>query len=142
MTRLLTLPQQIATALSSPICHLEPYQGRQPVHGTNQFVGSLEFSDGAFDASASRRKVVTYTVTAYISGSLRENVQAEQLLAQLCHGENSWHQLLRESGIHGVMPLDSGLNIERNTDTNERLVITVSADIDVYIPAFVKRKET
>ena len=142
MTRLLTLPQEIATALTSPICHLEPYQGRQPVHGTNQFVGSLEFSDGAFDTSAARRKVVTYTVTAYISGSLRENIQAEQLLVQLCHGEHSWHQLLRDSGINGVRPLDTGLTIERSSDTNDRLIITVSADIEVEIAAFVRRKET
>ena len=141
MTKLLTLPGEIASALSSDICNLAPYGSRQPTEGARVFVGALEFFDGPLDSSSSRRKVVTYTVSAYISVSLSENVYAEQLVAQLCHGVKSWHQLLRESGISGVRPLDGGLSIDRNKDTNDRLIITVSADVEVEIGAFVKRKE-
>lgn len=138
MTVLLDLPRQIADALSSPICNIDPYQGRQPTEGARLFVGSLEFFDGPLDTSSARRKVVLYTVTAYISVSLGENVEAERLLAQLCHGENSWHQRLRLSGINGVRPLDGGISISRDKEVNSRLVITVTADIEVEIAAFVK----
>ena len=140
MTVLLDLPTRIADVLSSKVCSIEPYQGRQIVLGARQFVGSLEFHDGGLDVSAARRKTVMYTVSAYVSVSLGETEHAERLLVQLCHGTNSWHQLLRESGIVGVRPLDAGLNIERNKEDN-RLTIAVSADIEVEIAAFVPRKE-
>ena len=71
MTVLLDLPQQIASAISSDICRIEPYQGRQATIGARQFIGSLEFHDGEMDASSARRKIVMYTVTAYISASWR-----------------------------------------------------------------------
>ena len=142
MTVLLDLPTQIASAISSDICNIEPYQGRQPTEGARLFVGSLEFSDGPLDLSGARRKTVTYTVTAYIIVSSSENVFAERLLVQLCHGEKAWHQRLRASGINGVRPLDSGLTIDRNKDANDRLVFTVYADIEIEIAAFVKQKST
>ena len=140
MTVLLDLPGRVASALSSPICQMEPYQGRQIVLGSREFVGSLEFHDGPFDVSAARRKLVMYTATAYVSVSLGEVVQAERLLAQLCHGEYSWHQRLRDSGIAGVRPLESGLNVTRTRDENGgRINITVSADVEVELAAFVKK---
>ena len=138
MTILLDLPQQIATALSSDICNITPYQTRQVTEGARLFVGSLEFLDGPLDTSQARRKVVAYNVTAYIAPSLGENEAAEKLLVQLCHGEKAWHQRLRNSGIRGVMPLDSGLSINRNKDENGRLIITVTANIVVQVAAFVQ----
>ena len=140
MTVLLDLPQRIATALSSDICQIAPYQGRQAVLGSRQFVGSLEFEDGDLDYSSARRKTVHYMVTAYIAASLGENEQAERLLVQLCHGEKSWHQLLRDSGIPGVRPLVDGLNIDRSKDdSNGRINIAVSATVDVELAAFVRK---
>ena len=142
MTVLLDLPGQIASALSSDICNITPYPSRQVTEGDRLFVGALEFVDGPLDASAARRKTVMYSVAAYLSVSPTENEFAERLLVQLCHGERAWHQRLRFSGINGVRPLDSGLNVDRNKDENNRLIIAVSATVTVEVAAFVRPTAT
>ena len=141
MTVLLDLPGQIAAALSSDICHIEPYQVRQNVIGVRQFVGSLEFVDGELTTKNPRSKLAGYTVTAYMNPSSEDNVQAERLLVQLCHGEKAWHQRLRASGIAGVHPIDGGLDISRSKDENGKISYTVSAEITVEIAAYVQPTE-
>ena len=135
-TRLLTLPEEIAAALSSDICDMEPYQTRQPILGARKFIGSLEFIDGGVDTSAARRKLAIYTATAYITPSPSDNVLAEKLLVQLCHGELSWLYRIRASNIEGIRPITNGLTIVRTKDDNNRISISVSVDIVVEIAAY------
>ena len=137
MTVLLDLPERVATALTSPICFLEPYQGRQTVLGGERFVGSLEFDDGALELSIARRKLVVYRATAYVSVSSGENRQAERLLVQLCHGPYSWHQLWRAAAISGARPFAEGITIGRDRETDGRLIVSASADFEIEIAAYV-----